>query len=74
MKTFKLTVGDESAQVELPDGATLTQVVDMLLSQGCNLTPAPNEFAEGLLPSVRQQHDELGMSYSEWFRTFVSDW
>jgi hypothetical protein len=77
MKTFTMTVGDETAKFEVPQTFTLANLIDFMVNAGCNITPAKEDVILELdTEEVRElePHEELGMSYMQWFRMYVSNW
>jgi hypothetical protein len=72
MKTFTMTVGEETAKFEVPDTFTLANLVDFMVSAGCKITPAKEAAAE--VERELEPHEELGLTYTEWFRMYVSSW
>jgi hypothetical protein len=72
MKNFQLTIGKETANFELPPDLKMSEIVDFLTSKGCKVFPVVQW--DHIFPITVPEHEELGMSYSEWFRRFVSDW
>lgn len=74
-KTFTMTVGEETAKFEVPETTTLANFIDFMVSAGCKITPAE------LTPPVAEDEDpivepweDLGLTYIEWFRMYVSSW
>ncbi len=72
-KTFTMTVGDETAKFEVPDTTTLSNFIDFMVSAGCKITPAASLTPPEEEPEYEPWTD-LGMTYTEWFRTYVSSW
>lgn len=67
MKEFTVTVGTESATIKVPSCISLTSVIDAIESLGCEIKEPEGQ-------KEMEPHEELGISFSQWFREYVSQW
>jgi hypothetical protein len=75
MKTFTMTVGEEAAKFEVPETFTLSNLIDFMVNAGCKITPAVTPTVD--LPEEEpkvEPWEDLGLTYMEWFRMYVSSW